>query len=214
MDPTLVLILIVFFLPLFWKPTRKAVGLLNIIVGTVLTLTGIGAVIGIPMILIGGICLFIGNWYIPGKWINSMPSLGEWKSSYISGWRKAFDYKSKSSRLDFISFELVFIIIYTSLSILKHALNTSVDALFASYFASSADTISIVVSLLQIFAQTIQIISFFFIAGFFVSSISLTVRRLRDIGKRWWWVFWFYIPIISFFFTVWLFITPSKEIHQ
>jgi hypothetical protein len=59
MDPTLVLILIVFLLPLFWKPTRKAVGLLNIIVGTVLTLTGIGAVIGIPMILIGGICLFI-----------------------------------------------------------------------------------------------------------------------------------------------------------
>jgi hypothetical protein len=59
MDPTLVLILIVFLLPLFWKPTRKAVGLLNIIVGTVLTLTGLGAVIGIPMILIGGICLFI-----------------------------------------------------------------------------------------------------------------------------------------------------------
>ena len=59
MDLTLVVILIFLILPLFWKPTRKAVGLLNIIVGTVLTLTGIGAVIGIPMILIGGICLFI-----------------------------------------------------------------------------------------------------------------------------------------------------------
>lgn len=59
MDPTLVVILIFLLLPLFWKPTRKAVGLLNIIVGTVLTLTGIGAVIGIPMILIGGTCLFI-----------------------------------------------------------------------------------------------------------------------------------------------------------
>ena len=59
MDPTLVLIVLALLLPLLWKPTRKAVGLLNIIVGAILTLTGIGAVIGIPMIFIGGICLFI-----------------------------------------------------------------------------------------------------------------------------------------------------------
>ena len=50
---------VLLILPLFWKPTRKAIGLLNIIVGTVLTLTGIGALVGIPMILVGGICLFI-----------------------------------------------------------------------------------------------------------------------------------------------------------
>jgi len=59
MEIWLVLIAAVFLLPLFWKPTRKAVGLLNIIVGTILTITGIGAILGIPMILIGGICLFI-----------------------------------------------------------------------------------------------------------------------------------------------------------
>ena len=46
------------FVAFVLKPTRKAVGLLNVIVGTILTITGIGA-IGIPMILIGGICLFI-----------------------------------------------------------------------------------------------------------------------------------------------------------
>jgi len=59
MEIWLVLIAVVFLLPLFWKPTRKAVGLLNIIVGTLLTVTGIGAILGIPMILIGGICLFV-----------------------------------------------------------------------------------------------------------------------------------------------------------
>ena len=59
MEIWLVLIAAIFLLPLFWKPTRKAVGLLNIIVGTILTITGIGAILGIPMILIGGICLFI-----------------------------------------------------------------------------------------------------------------------------------------------------------
>ena len=59
MEIWLVLIAALFLLPLFWKPTRKAVGLLNIIVGTLLTVTGIGAILGIPMILIGGICLFV-----------------------------------------------------------------------------------------------------------------------------------------------------------
>jgi len=59
MDPTLIIIAVLFIAPLFWKPTRKAVGLLNIIVGVILTLTGLGAVVGIPMIFIGGICMFV-----------------------------------------------------------------------------------------------------------------------------------------------------------
>ena len=136
-----------------------------------------------------------------------MPSFGEWKSSYISGWKKAFDYKSKSSRLDFISFELVFLIVTVIFRLLQQF------AISFSYaFYDSFDGITS--SPLQVFAQTIQVISFFFIVGSFVSGISLTVRRLRDMGKRWWWVFWSFIPIISFIFTVWLFITPSKEIDQ
>jgi hypothetical protein len=40
------------------KPVRKAVGLLLVILGTLASLTGIGLIIGIPMILIGGILLF------------------------------------------------------------------------------------------------------------------------------------------------------------
>jgi hypothetical protein len=59
MDPTLFIIFVIFLAPLFWKPTRKAVGLMNIIVGAIMTMTGIGSVIGIPMIFIGGICLFV-----------------------------------------------------------------------------------------------------------------------------------------------------------
>ena len=59
MDPVLFALFFALLAPLFWKPTRKAVGLLNIIVGAILTLTGIGSIVGIPMIFIGGICLFI-----------------------------------------------------------------------------------------------------------------------------------------------------------
>jgi len=45
-------------LPLSWAPSRKAIGLLNIVLGTIISLTGIGIIIGIPMIIFGGICLF------------------------------------------------------------------------------------------------------------------------------------------------------------
>jgi hypothetical protein len=46
-------------LPLAWKPSRKAIGLLNIVLGAVISLTGIGIIIGIPLIFFGGILLFI-----------------------------------------------------------------------------------------------------------------------------------------------------------
>ena len=42
-----------------FKPLRKAIGLLFVIVGGLACLTFIGAIIGIPMILVGGLLLFI-----------------------------------------------------------------------------------------------------------------------------------------------------------
>ena len=46
-------------LPLIWRPSRKAVGLLNIILGAIFCFTGIGIIIGVPMMLFGGIMFFI-----------------------------------------------------------------------------------------------------------------------------------------------------------
>ena len=55
----LVWLLVFVVLPLYWKPSRKAIGLMNIIIGTLISLTVIGAALGIPMIIFGGILLFI-----------------------------------------------------------------------------------------------------------------------------------------------------------
>ena len=46
-------------LPLIWRPSRKAVGLLNIILGAIFCFTGVGIIIGVPMMLFGGIMLFL-----------------------------------------------------------------------------------------------------------------------------------------------------------
>ena len=50
--------LILLILPLYWEPSRKSIGLLNIILGTIVSLTGVGILIGIPMMIFGGICFF------------------------------------------------------------------------------------------------------------------------------------------------------------
>ena len=52
-------LLVFVVLPLYWKPSRKAIGLMNIIIGTLISLTVIGAALGIPMIIFGGVLFFI-----------------------------------------------------------------------------------------------------------------------------------------------------------
>ena len=50
--------IIMLIIPLYWEPSRKAIGLLNIILGTIISLSGVGVIIGIPMMIFGGICFF------------------------------------------------------------------------------------------------------------------------------------------------------------
>ena len=46
-------------LALSFKPLRKAIGLLTVIIGIFACMSGIGAIIRVPMILVGGIFIFI-----------------------------------------------------------------------------------------------------------------------------------------------------------
>ena len=50
--------IVMLIIPLYWEPSRKAIGLLNIILGTIISLSGVGVIIGVPMMIFGGICFF------------------------------------------------------------------------------------------------------------------------------------------------------------
>ena len=52
----LIFFIVMLIIPLYWEPSRKAIGLLNIILGTIISLTGVGVIIGLPMMIFGGIC--------------------------------------------------------------------------------------------------------------------------------------------------------------
>lgn len=42
-----------------FKPLRKAIGLLPVIIGVFACMSGIGVIIGVPLILVGGLLIFI-----------------------------------------------------------------------------------------------------------------------------------------------------------
>ena len=54
----IIFFIFILVIPLYWEPSRKAIGLLNIILGTIISLSGVGILIGIFMILFGGLCFF------------------------------------------------------------------------------------------------------------------------------------------------------------
>ena len=51
-------IIVLVLLPLYFEATRKAIGLFNVVLGIILTITGFGAIFGIPMILFGFLAYF------------------------------------------------------------------------------------------------------------------------------------------------------------
>ena len=55
----ILLVLVLIFIALYFKPLRKTLGLLLIILGAIACFTIIGLVIGVPMIIVGGLFLFI-----------------------------------------------------------------------------------------------------------------------------------------------------------
>ena len=50
--------------------------------------------------------------------------------------------------------------------------------------------------------------------GTFIPSLSILIRRLHDIGKRWYWIFIFIIPFAGFIIWIIFMVTPSKLPHE
>ena len=108
---------------------------------------------------------------------------------YINGWKKSFDYSGRATRSDFWLFVLVDAIIYLPLY---------VGTLYLAFNAPDSPALPVVNSLFSIYA----------FAGIF-PRISLAVRRMNDIGKRWIWALTIFIPCIGPFWFIFLAIQPS-----
>ena len=107
--------------------------------------------------------------------------------AYKTFWTKAFDFKGRSTRSEYWWAYLANIIIYLLLAIfvgISSAINETLGLLF-------------------------NLIYFLYALGQFIPSISICIRRVRDMGKSWPWIFINLIPIIGAIWYIVLLCQPS-----
>ncbi|WP_288263010.1 DUF805 domain-containing protein [uncultured Prochlorococcus sp.] len=119
--------------------------------------------------------------------------------SFLLAWKNAFVFKGKTSRKDFWFFILANTILSITLSITQNL------------FENLAYTLPLSLSseIFLFISQTIQIISFFYLLGSLIVSLSIQVRRLNDISKKWVWIFIQIIPILGSIYFIYLMCQPS-----
>ena len=124
--------------------------------------------------------------------------------SFLLAWKNAFVFKGKTSRKDFWFFQLASFILFLILEISQNLLVNLQYAFFTSDF-------SLLSTIFAVIRQTISIVSFFYILGNFIVGLSISVRRLNDISKKWAWIFIQIIPILGSIYFIYLMCQPSFD---
>ena len=106
---------------------------------------------------------------------------------YKTFWTKAFDFKGRSTRSEYWWAYLANIIIYFLL------------AIFVGISSAISETLGLLFNLIYIL----------YALGQFIPSISICIRRVRDMGKAWPWIFINLIPIIGAIWYIVLLCQPS-----
>ena len=101
---------------------------------------------------------------------------------FVKAWQRSFDYTGRSTRPEYWWFYLAYLLVAVLLAVLS-GLSDLVAKLFSLYALASI-----------------------------VPSLSLTVRRLRDAGKAWPWIFIGLIPFIGGIWLIVLLCQPSVSL--
>ena len=124
--------------------------------------------------------------------------------SFLLAWKNAFVFKGKTSRKDFWFFQLASFILFLILNIAQNLLVNLQYAFLTSDFSLLSEIFAVI-------GQTISIVSFFYILGNFIVGLSISVRRLNDISKKWAWIFIQIIPILGSIYFIYLMCQPSFD---
>ena len=121
-------------------------------------------------------------------------------SSYISAWKRSFDFKGNSTRKEYWSF----VILNSIFTVTSYLLFLSAIAFSNGVNSSSSVFISIPLYIIS----SIGLLLFF---GSIWVALPLTVRRIRDVGLSWKWIFLVSVPYVGGVF-VFIFLTRSSII--
>ena len=132
--------------------------------------------------------------------------------SFLLAWKNAFVFKGKTSRKDFWFYQLASIILSITLNITQ---NLFVNLQYASLPSDSlVNDFSLLSVIFAVFSQIILIISFFYLLGSLIVGLSIQVRRLNDISKKWVWIFIQIIPILGSIYYIYLMCKPSISVNS
>ena len=140
--------------------------------------------------------------------------------SYFIIWKKAFKFHGKSNRKEYWFFQLIFFfwyVLWLILNVLQNLLqNLAYTELSQnSYILNVSQNYDISYMLTEIFliiSQTISILSLIplmILMGSLWVNLPLTVRRIRDVGMSWQWIFFVCIPIFGYLFVL-IFLTRTS----
>ena len=124
-------------------------------------------------------------------------------NAYFVAWRKSFDFKGRSNRNDYWIFFLIDTILFPIIFVFLNVVQTLLIN-FSVY--SGLYEINIIAG------KLIGILSFLLIPialGHTWTLLPLTVRRLRDVGMKWQWIFFVSIPLLGFIFVL-IFLTRNS----
>ena len=112
--------------------------------------------------------------------------------AFTTAWRKSFTYGGKATRAEYWWFYLINFIAIFGVYVLM--------VLAAANFLVDVEGLQFVFSLLLIYV----------LASAF-PNLSIVVRRLRDIGKKWTWIFISLVPFIGGIWFIVLMCQPSGK---
>ena len=121
--------------------------------------------------------------------------------SYFTNWKNSFKFQGRSSRKDYWFFVLLNFLIY----IFSVLCSLAQSLLYQYSYDTGNSFLEILSYLLSIFFVVPLII---FLGSVWV-ALPLTVRRIRDVGMKWQWIFFVSIPYIGFFFIL-IFLTRTS----
>ena len=112
--------------------------------------------------------------------------------SYLSAWKKPFNFRGKSTRKEYWQFLIlnaIILVFFLFLGLLGAANN----------------------SFLAPISTPLYLIGLLFTFGSLWISLPLTVRRIRDVGMSWKWIFFASLPYIGGVFVL-IFLTRSSMV--
>ena len=112
---------------------------------------------------------------------------------YKDAWKKAFKFKGVANRKEYWLFVLPNILVTVTINIIIGIFN------FLGY---------------GLLAQMMSSIFLVFVLGSLIASLSISVRRLRDLGKRWGSIFIQLIPFLGFLYFMFLMTLPTKGLYD